>query len=378
MTEKFLKQISSRGVTWRVSSSTFIQRKASWRVAAVIGIGLGLAAGPAWAVREVPGPLYAKPVVAAVTPAPAKPALDELIFRDGDRVRGRFIERAGDTLVFQSERFGLLRVPAADAEVTLVKPPAPEVAAEVQKDDKAKVVVEFWPFSPLAMTQALKEFFGAWHGRFNVAAEVLQDASEHDSATAEARLQRKWKRDEVQLNARYDYAAVTEQPSTDMVKADGVWRHDFPNKLFSIYRPSLEWNRAYFRDEVPADYVLLQQEVGAGVNLFDAETRKLRVGLSENLFDVWVTPTGDHISQTVESLFAEFEAKLPWRIALTDRGVWYYSFGAQDQGWENRFEINKKLTETLTIGVRHETRHNNPDVRSADYRRLRVLFGFDF
>jgi hypothetical protein len=41
-------------------------------------------------------------------------------------------------------------------------------------------------------------------------------------------------------------------------------------------------------------------------------------------------------------------------------------------------ELNKKLTETLTAAVRHEVRHNNPDVRVQDYTRLKVLFGFDF
>jgi hypothetical protein len=106
--------------------------------------------------------------------------------------------------------------------------------------------------------------------------------------------------------------------------------------------------------------------------------RNVRVGVAENLFDTWITPTDNHISQTVESVFAEIEARLPWRIVVTDRGVWYYSFANETTGWENRFEISKKLTETLTMGLRHEVRHNNPDVRSADYRRLRLLFGFDF
>jgi hypothetical protein len=98
------------------------------------------------------------------------------------------------------------------------------------------------------------------------------------------------------------------------------------------------------------------------------------------LFDVWLTPLPlrRHIGQNVESVFTEVEAKLPWRVTLTDRGVYYYSITDQSEGWENRFEVTKKLTETVTLGMRHEIRHNNPDVRSADYRRLRVLLGFDF
>ncbi len=329
-------------------------------------------------LREVPGPVFAQVTAPAAAPKPPEPELDQLVYKDGDRVRGRFVERVGDTLVFRSTRFGLLHVPADEAELILAQEPEPVIAAEVQKDEKTEVEVERWPFSPLEFAQALKSFFGSWHGRLSVGAEVLQDVADHNSMTVDAKLQRKWKQDEVQINARYDYAAVNDRAATDMVKGYASWRHDLPARLFLSYRPSLEWNRAYYRSGVPSDYVLLQQEIGVGVNLFNSPTRKLRVGVSENMFDTWVTPADQHFAENIEALFAEFEAKLPWRITVTNRGVWYYSVSDQTDGWENRFEINQKLTETLSVGVRHETRRNNPDVRSADYERLRLLFGVDF
>lgn len=383
MADTLLKSIFTGGAESGARSSLAAVRRA-WRGAIMAGVVFG-GAVQAMAVREIAGPSFAQATPEAPS-APERPPLDELVYADGDRVRGHFVERSGDVLVFRSERFGLLRVPAAEAEVILVKSPEPEAeaavvaATTVAQDGKVEVAPEWewWPFSPIAMTRALKEFFGSWHGRFSAGAEILQDVSDHNSATVDGRLQRKWTRDEVQINARYDYSAVNEKAATDMVRADGVFRHDFPGKLFAVYRPSLEWNRAYYRSGVPADYVLLQQELGAGVNLLTAPARKVRVGVSENVFDTWVLPTEVHISQTVESLFAEIEAKLPWRITLTNRGVWYYSIIENTDGWENRFEISKKLTETLTIGARHETRHNNPDVRSSDYERLKVLFGFDF
>jgi hypothetical protein len=40
--------------------------------------------------------------------------------------------------------------------------------------------------------------------------------------------------------------------------------------------------------------------------------------------------------------------------------------------------VAKKLTETLSLGLRHEARYNAPDVRSADYSLLRLFLGFDF
>lgn len=364
------------GVRGRVSSNVF----------ALKGWGRAVLALALWS-----GGITLKAAAAegtqAGTAAPANEAveLDELVYKDGDRVRGRFVERTGDTLVFRSVRFGLLHVPVVEAELILAKAPEPVIVAEVKKDEKAEkaeaeteMEVERWPFTPVQFARLLKSMFGSWHGRLSVGAEVLQDSADHDSVTVDAKLQRKWEKDEVQLNVRYDYASVNEKASTDMVKGYASWRHELPRRIFFNYRPTVEWNREFYRNGSPADYVLLQQEIGLGINLLNTPTQKLRAGISENMFDTWVTPMSEHFAEGVESLFAEFEAKLPWRITLTNRGVWYYSISDQTDGWENRFEINQKLTETLSIGVRHEVRRNNPDVRSADYERLRVLLGVDF
>lgn len=376
MAATFVKQNQSRGEGEGLSSSLFPLRGCLRRLLCVFLGMVMISAMSAAPFREVPAPFFGR------KPAPAQPkplTKDELLFDDGDRVRGTFIERDGDILVFQSERFGVLRVPAASAKLTLANPPQPVVAEAVEGGGEADVEVEYFPFSPFALAGMLKNFFGSWHGRFTVSAEMMKDSVERNSGTIDGHVLRKWTNDEVQVSARYDYATLDEStPSTDMIKGSGVWRHDFPTKLFAVYRPTLEWNRAFYRQGEPADYVLLQQEFGAGLTVIDAENRKVRLGVAENLFDTWITPTETHLSQTVESVFAEVEARLPWRIVVTDRGVWYYSFADKTTGWENRFEISKKLTETLTMGLRHEVRRNNPDVRSADYRRLRLLFGFDF
>jgi hypothetical protein len=84
-----------------------------------------------------------------------------------------------------------------------------------------------------------------------------------------------------------------------------------------------------------------------------------------------------HDSRGVISTFQETDLTLPWRITITQRGVWY-PVRDQKDGWENRVELNKKLTETLSTSVRHEIRRNNPDGTAQDYTRLRLMFGLDF
>jgi hypothetical protein len=313
---------------------------------------------------------------------------DELVYKDGDRVHGKLVERDETTIVFNSDRFGELRVLAADAVVILADhapettkapvvatPAKPQAVAEERADSER---VSVWErFSPSVLTAKVRDYFGPWHGRLAISTEVVAEAADHNSLAGEAHLTRKWESDEVELSGRYDYSETNQVPATDLVKASALWRHDFRNTRFTQYRPTFEWNRASQRDGVPNDYVLLQQELGVGFTVVDRPSRQVRLGVSENLFDVWNSaPTADHTSRSVISLFDETEFKLPWRMTLSQRGVWYPESGAQ--GWENRFELNKKLTETLSASIRHEIRRNNPDGSAQDYTRLKLLLGLDF
>lgn len=320
---------------------------------------------------------------------PAAPAREVLVYKDGDRVQGRLIGRKDGVIVFQSERFGELRVPADKADVLPAKAPAatPAAAAPVEKPVPAvangeSAVEEARASAGLARLAArLRDGFKPWTGRLSFSTEVVSDTADRSTISLEGRLSRKWATDEVQLNGRYDFSQTNDLTTTDMLKADALWRHGFSKKRNSFvqYRPTLEWNRASRKGGVPADYVLLQQEIGYGINLLTKAERKLRVGVSENLFDVWTTsPPTAHTSRTVESAFIETELRLPWGLLLTDRGVYYYSFSTQADGWENRIELTKKFTATLSTAIRHELRRGSPDGKAQDYDRLKLLLGLDF
>ena len=349
--------------------------RVGWMVAAVLASGLGSAG------------LRAADIVVA--------APQVLIYADGDRVRGKLLERSGELWVFQSEKFGLLKVPVAAARVesaadgvTMTPKLAPKeaVATAAPKptsihEDSDDVEPAGWArFTPLALTHTMREFFGPWKGRFSISLEDVSDSSSRNTTLVELHMKRTWKRDEVDGTLRYDFSQTANVATKDLIKLTGSWRRDYAYKLFSIYRPTSEYNRAFKApDGVAVNYLLLQQEIGAGVNVFTTPQRKLRAGLSENLFDVWVVaPDSRHAAQTSESIFAELEWSLPWRLRLTERGVWYPPFRSGSEGWENRLELNKKLTETLSVAIRHETRTNNPDVRIQDYTLLRLLVGLDF
>jgi hypothetical protein len=341
------------------------------------------------------------PARAADKVEPTATTRDALVYKDGDRVQGKLLERVDNMIVFKTDRFGIVRVPAADAVVIkaekpaklTVPPPAaapttvaPAVAAKGEtpaakpvdeREEEEKISI--WErFSPWQLTAKVKNFFGPWHGKLAFSTELVSDTAERTNDSLEGHLGRKWERDEVQLNARYDYAETNNLATTDTLRGSGSWRHDFNKKQFAQYRPTVEWNRASKLNGVPNDYVLLQQEIGVGVSLVTRPRYKVRAGVSETLFSVWNSaPTAVRSSRAVESLFEETELTLPWRMTLSQRGVWYPITNNSD-GWENRIDLSKKLTETLSVSVRHEIRQNNPDGTSQDYKRLKVLLGFDF
>jgi hypothetical protein len=309
-----------------------------------------------------------------------QPKFDVLVYADGDRLKGHLKERSETGLVFLSDRFGLLHVPVTAAKVILANGEEDSVMEARARTEEAEGPFNVWSlFSVRALTSEVRNFFGPWHGRFNFSTQLVRDTTERTNYMAEAHLQRKWKQDAVQLNGRFDFSDTDHVTTTDVYKLDASWRHDFKGRLFSIYGPSMEWNRAFAIAGVPADYVLLQQEVGAGVNVFTSPQRNLRVGLAENVFDLWqVSPPASHTSKTAESAFLEADWQLPWQMKLTERGVWYYSINTGKDGWENKLELDKKLSETFTVGIRHEVRYNNPGVRVQDYTLLKLLVGIDF
>lgn len=328
--------------------------------------------------------------VASAASEPTPEVRDTLVFKNGDSVQGLVISRQPDVIVFKSDRFGELRAAPADVVVIpgekptdaasaspLAKASEPEAPTPAERVE-AERVSRWDRLSLSVLTAKLREFFGPWHGRVALATEAVVDNAERSGSSVDVTLRRKWSRDELQLKGRYDYAETNETPTSDVVRASVSWRRDFTKTYFMHYRPSSEWNRASRRRGVPNDYMLLQQEIGAGLQLFSGATRKVRTGVSHNRFDTWNSaPVAEHQSVSAQSVFEEVELKLPWRISISQRGIWY-PVPRQRDGWDGRIETNKKLTETLSVAFRYEIRRHNPDGSAQDYNKTKLLLGLDF
>ncbi|MBI5382502.1 MAG: DUF481 domain-containing protein [Opitutae bacterium] len=322
----------------------------------------------------------------AVSAAPAQAAAvasDVLVYADGDRVRGRLVAREGDVIVFRSERFGELRVPATAAQVisgNVAAAPKPATSGSAPPPPPAAAPAPApaeTPVSTSAFQRLAHAVFSSWHGRISFSASAMQDTYDRSDFAIIGRLERKWRRDEVRLEGRYDFSRRNQITTADRLTTNGYWRRDLPQRWFALYRPLLESNHSFVRLGRPADYILLQNELGAGRTVVSERLLRLRLGAGENMVDNWSLVQNDHAAEHFESLFSELELDLPGRIRLTNRAAWYPLF-AQGSSWENQFELSKKLAHALNLGVRHEVRYNAPDVRTQDYSLWRFVMGYDF
>lgn len=344
--------------------------------------------------------------------APGESSSDVLIFADGDRTRGKLVGRDGDFLVFQSRRFGELRVKSDTARVESI--PTPETTAkgeeavveanptatslaqspvpsaepvpaaptstpsgETAASSNASTFERIWE-SPADLAVSLFHFLGPWRGRFAIASSLTQDTSRGTNLGVDLTFSRKWEADLAKFETHYYLSKTDDVVDTDLLKGNGTLRHDFKGPFFINYRPTLEWNRNHTVNGAPADYVLLQQAIGVGVNLLERGEQKIGLGIAENSFDLWTLPDHTHSTRDSQSIFIEFDLSLPWRITFTNRDVYFYSFATGEHGWEDQFELVKRFSDTLSLGLRREARRNNPDKRIADYSLLRVQLGLDF
>ncbi|MDR0352925.1 MAG: DUF481 domain-containing protein [Opitutaceae bacterium] len=373
-----------------------------------------------------------------VLPSAAGLRADVLKFKNGDQVHGAFVKKEGGQIFFRSDQFGDLSVREADATVEITSPlaplvtetevalatgekpkppdaekpatapsaapPKPEgtaVAASAPKTtppkpappkttppktapaktpppvEKPAVEKPKPPASTIArLGKGFIKWWGGWHGRIAFSMSSIHDTADRSLYLAELRVKRTWKHDEVQIEPRYEFRQDNNVTAVDIFKVSAYWRHTFGENWFAEYRP------AYQRDRKGSKAEQLEQQFGVGRHILKSKQHRLHIGMAENAFNTWPLNRGlPETAHSMASLFSEASLQLPWRITVTDRGSWYClgnGDATSDTGWQNTFELTKKLTNMLSFSFRYELRVDNPDPRVADYENTRFLLGFNF
>lgn len=315
-------------------------------------------------------------------------AAEVLVYRDGDRVQGRLVRREGEVIVFQSAKFGEIRVNAAEAEVQSDGAAvAPATAAGESAPIAAPAVAANPPSATPTDPVRAPRWWHPWTGRLSVALQWLEDTASNEDLAVDFRLEREWANDDLRFELHYSRKVSSDVLTEDILRGTAYWRHDLPRRLFTLYNPVVEWDRAFkgFAPAIPVvEYGLTQQQFGVGYELLETERAELRAGVAENWIGVRLFhPVQGNFTAWFESVFAEAELDLPRRWKLRERGQIYFyrnnpDSRESDRGWDNTIELTKQLTEQFSLTLRHEYRVNRPSLQGADYDKLRLLLGLDF
>lgn len=287
--------------------------------------------------------------------------------RNGDRLAGEIVSETEAEVVFDATNFGRVRV----------KREAVARIEAINGDTASTVPTSACEAGKAPLRQAAVAH-SDWRGRVAITIDRTRSAGHQDSLALDLRLQREWKRDEVKIESTYDLRRDDRRRNADTLKTSTQWVRKVSDRYFGTYRAISEWNRSTVYNGRDTSYFLLQQEFGAGVSFAVANGRRVRLGLSENTFNLWVRPNDLSTTGNNESVFAEVEWALPWDARLVHRGVVFYSRKHGTIGVENSVELSRRISRTLSLSLKHELREDMPDVRLQDYNNLRLLLGYDF
>ncbi|MDR0902722.1 MAG: DUF481 domain-containing protein [Opitutaceae bacterium] len=264
--------------------------------------------------------------------------------------------------------------PAAPPAAAQAKPPGTATAATAAADKTAEAEAKSLLATTVRLGKGFIKWWGGWHGSITVSASIINDTADRSIYSINTRVKRTWKHDEVQFEPRYEFRRDDDVTTVDTFRTTAYWRHTFGENWFGEYRATYERRRKGDRTKQ------LEQQFGTGRYILKSKLYKLNTGLAANYFNTW--PMDKRLEETEysqASVFGEASLTLPWRITVTERGTWYFmGDGSSTTGWQNAFELTKKLSNALSFGIRHEIRRDNPDPRVADYETTRFLLGFNF
>jgi hypothetical protein len=292
---------------------------------------------------------------------------DTLRFADGRELDGAWQREEAGVVVFVSNRHGELRLPA---EMVTVRRDLAPIAGPAGTPSL--------PNASGSATVPKSDSAPAWRGRLAFSTETSSAPDSRTALSAELRLEHKTDRQELRLEPRYELRREDDITRDDKLRINGYARRTLGDRWFALYRPAFELNRASFVQGVAADYWYLAHELGGGREFGPDDDRVVRLGATANLYQIAFYNLDADLAIHGGALFGEAEWLLPFSIRLRNLLQFVHYPRFDQSGVTNELELTKKLTDSLSLSLRHEYRHVTPDPRIESYRRLRLLIGYDF
>ena len=301
---------------------------------------------------------------------------DWLEFNNGESVVGHYVKTENNIIIFQSSRFGLLKVSVNDAHVatgSVTTPAAPPVTPATVKVTPATAASKPPPTNttaaPPAMAAAPRR---KWNGRIDVLLDFVWDVVTNREIRVQGTTERLSGKEHYVFYGNIDYLYNDHLLQQDRREGKFTWEHQLTPKLYTIAEPD------YLHEIRQTGVDQYQMRVGIGASLFQTDRSQMRVAVL-SYFSRLDIPAVD---RRVENVYPALRLDSKWQILhglkFEQEGTAYYIPNGGESGVDNKTSLTKDIFGGITLTLQHEYHHEEIPNASATRNELKLLLGYTF
>jgi len=285
-----------------------------------------------------------------------------LRYADGNLLSGRLIEGGVQGGLFRSDRFGEVRFKAGEAVF------APSDMPRDADDKPTPAAAPAWAIAEWQPSDWSIGVSGYWKSdQGSVSKDIALD------------LDSTWKSpgNELKLNLSTDYKTVDKAVDNNEQTGGLRWLRDLRSPWFVL--GSVKARRSTISlDPLPTlDYLLLQGTAGLGLRKSWSAKDQTLVALGRDRIAVDLLSLDRRVYTSATSFLLENKLQLSPRVSFGNT-LFVYFWRDGSTGFDSLADLSYKLSEQLSVGLRHEYRRNAANLEIGSFSRFSLTTRLGF
>lgn len=285
-----------------------------------------------------------------------------LRYTDGNLLSGRLIEGGVHGGLFRSDRFGDVRFKAGEAVFSPSDMPLDTVDKPAPAAVPARAIAEWQPSD---WSVGLSGYWKSDQG--SVSKDIALD------------LDSTWKSpgNELKLNLSTDYKTVDKAVDNNEQTGGLRWLREMQSPWLLL--GSVRARRSTVSlDVLPTlDYLLLQGTAGVGLRKVWSAKDQTLVALGRDRIAIDLLSLDRRLYTSATSLLLENKLHLSPRVSFGNT-LFVYFWRDGSTGFDSQADLSYKLSEQLSVGLRHEYRRNAANLEIGSFSRFSLTTRLGF
>ena len=292
-----------------------------------------------------------------------------LVYQDGNRIAGSLVFVDDERGTFESNRFGTVVYSLEEASFESLVPEEEPISIPIESgtaafEESQEARLPWW-------------IADSWHADGSVR---VSDSNGDSETEYQLDLGAKWTRgySNNEFTLRGNYKSRNGKEDTDNQNARLRLQRDTDTRLFWMGDIYLERDKTYLIDR-DYDYLLAKLNSGAGLKFDWGKGHVTRLALLYNYAYVTLLniPISAHADTHGPSVYFSNDLQLFPRLGFAQWGEFYY-WDDGSNGFSNEMEFTYRISESVSLGLRHVYRDSEADLKNNDTNELKVFTRLTF